>query len=69
MAKSWTAYVQQDGDNLILPLPDDLLEELDWKIDDVLVWDIKPDGTVTLTKKKKWWQHWWQRYTDLWKSK
>lgn len=53
---TWTAYVQQEGDDLLLPLPDELLEEVGWKQGDVLVWSINDDGTVTLTKKIKWYQ-------------
>lgn len=52
----WTAYVKQDGDDLILPLPDDLLAELKWKEGDVLIWDVHPNGTITLTKKIKWYE-------------
>ena len=38
--KTYTAYVQQEGDDLILPLPDELLEEVGWREGDVLVWEI-----------------------------
>lgn len=54
--KKWTAYVEQDGEDLIIPLPNDLMEELDWKVGDVLVWDVDElTGKITLTKKKVWW--------------
>lgn len=53
---TWTAYVQQDGDDLVLPLPDELLADLGWKEGDVLVWSVNDNGTVTLTKKIKWYQ-------------
>ncbi len=59
--KTWTAYVKQDGDDLILPLPDDLLEELGWQIGDVLVWDVKEDGTVILSKKTAWYDVLWSK--------
>lgn len=53
---TWTAYVQQEGDDLLLPLPDELLAELGWKQGDVLVWSVNDNGTVTLTKKIKWYE-------------
>ena len=65
---TWTAYVQQDGDDLILPLPDDLLEQMGWKVGDVLVWDVKENGTVILTKKVSWYYRLWSRVRK-WKTK
>lgn len=62
--RKWTAYVEQDGDELVLPLPDDLMAELNWKIGDVLIWKVNDDGTVTLTKKIKWYQRLWKRITS-----
>jgi hypothetical protein len=53
----WTAYLEQDGDDLILPIPDEVLEELNWKEGDVLIWDIKPDGSIILRKGS-----WWYRF-------
>jgi hypothetical protein len=51
---TWTAYVKQDGDDIILPLPDELLAEMKWKEGDVLVWEVSENGSVTLTKKIGW---------------
>lgn len=62
--RRWTAYVEQDGDDLVVPLPDDLMAELNWKIGDVLIWKVNDDGTVTLTKKIKWYQRLWKRITS-----
>jgi bifunctional DNA-binding transcriptional regulator/antitoxin component of YhaV-PrlF toxin-antitoxin module len=62
--KKWTAYVEQDGDDLILPFPAGLIEEMGWKIGDVLAWDVREDGTVTLTKKPTWYQILWKRITS-----
>ena len=53
--KTWTAYIQKDGDDLILPFPDDLLQELHWKEGDVLKWDVRPDGSIILTRKVTIW--------------
>lgn len=65
--KVWTAYVRQDGDNLIVPLPDDLLESMDWKIGDVLIWDVREDGSVVLTKKATWYNKLWSKI-KLWRK-
>lgn len=35
---------------LILPLPEEILKELDWQIDDKLKWIDNEDGTVYLTR-------------------
>ena len=42
MTKTWTAVLEEDiaTGELILPLPTDLIEQLGWKEDDTLVWDI-----------------------------
>lgn len=57
----WTAYVRQDGDDLIIPLPDDLFEQLDWKVGDALVWDVQEDGRVFIRKKPKWYHVLWSK--------
>ena len=50
----WTVTVDQDPDtgDLILPLPDDMLNQVGWKTDDVLKWIDNKDGTWTLQKKE-----------------
>jgi antitoxin component of MazEF toxin-antitoxin module len=50
----WTAYLEQEGDDLVLPIPDEVLKELNWREGDVLIWDIKEDGSIIL-RKGKWW--------------
>lgn len=67
MKTKWTAYVEQDGDDLILPLPNDLLEQMEWKVGDVLIWDMRDDGSVILTKKIKWYQRIW-RWITSWRK-
>ena len=49
--KTWQVNIEEDqfGD-LYLPLPDDMLTELDWKEGDVLNWIDKGDGTYALVK-------------------
>lgn len=48
----WTVTVLADGDDLILPLPEEMLFTLDWKLGDVLKWVLNEDGTWTLRKKE-----------------
>lgn len=58
--KKWTAYVEQDGEDLVLPLPDEILDELGWKTGDTLVWDVNEEtGAITLSKKPTWLQQKW----------
>ena len=47
----WTVTVDQDGDDLILPLPVDMLEAVGWGIGDTLKWEQGKDGTWILRKK------------------
>ncbi|CAB4174157.1 hypothetical protein UFOVP961_26 [uncultured Caudovirales phage] len=42
----------KSGD-VILPLPKDLLEEMDWKEGDTLDWKDNKDGSFSLSKKQK----------------
>jgi hypothetical protein len=52
MAESrFTAILEEDGDDLILPLPEELLDELDWHIGDTLEWTEHLEGTWSLRKK------------------
>lgn len=51
--KSWTAVLEADGEDLILPLPEDMLTELGWKSGDTLQWHDQGDGTWTLRKKEQ----------------
>lgn len=53
-AKIWTVTVEEDPNNpesLILPFPPELLEQAGWTVGDTIVWDIKEDGRIFLTKK------------------
>jgi hypothetical protein len=52
--KTWTVTVEEDpatGD-LMLPLPQEMLDEVGWKTDDVLKWEEGKDGTWILKKKE-----------------
>jgi len=46
--KSWTITVGEDG---ILPLPQDLLDEAGWKEGDCLNWIDNNDGSWSLVKE------------------
>lgn len=50
--KSWTIAVEEDPETkeLVLPLCDEIMEELGWKLDDTLDWIDNKDGTWTLKK-------------------
>lgn len=47
---NWTVEIQESGDDLILPLPKEVLEHLDAKEGDVLQWIDRGDGSWSLTK-------------------
>ena len=42
----------EDGDDLILPFPDGLLDEMGWEVGDDLEWTVE-DGRVTIRKKQQ----------------
>jgi bifunctional DNA-binding transcriptional regulator/antitoxin component of YhaV-PrlF toxin-antitoxin module len=44
---SYILEVQEDDNGeLFITFPDELIEELDWKEDDILEWNIKGDGVI-----------------------
>jgi hypothetical protein len=40
-----------DSDDLILPLSDELMSELGWKVGDTLNFEQRDDGTIVVTKQ------------------
>lgn len=50
--KHWTVAVEQDGDDLILPLPQAMLDLVGWKPGDDLEWLDQGDGSWVLKKKQ-----------------
>lgn len=40
----------QDGEDVILPLPQDIVDELGLKEGDCLEWDVRDNGSVVLRK-------------------
>ena len=49
--QSWTVQLEEDGDDVVLPLPQEVIDHLDLKEGDVLEWKDNEDGTWSLTKK------------------
>lgn len=47
----FTVRVEQQDDDLILPLPQELLDQLGWDIGDTLVWTKLDNGGYSLSKK------------------
>jgi hypothetical protein len=51
--KLWTVNVEQDGEDYILPLPQEMLDEVGWKTGDNLEWVDRGDGTWEIRKKNE----------------
>lgn len=51
-SKTWTVKLQEDGDDVILPLPQEVIDHLDLQERDVLNWVDNGDGTFSITKGK-----------------
>ena len=51
--KSWKVIVQQDGEDLILPLPQEMLDEVGWNPGDNLQWVDRGDGTWEIRRKNE----------------
>lgn len=49
----WTVTVLEDGEDLVLPLPVEMLETLGWDTGDKLKWALGEDGTWTLRKQEQ----------------
>ena len=49
----WIITVEEDPEtgDLILPFPEDLLEQAKWAEGDTIVWKIQEDGSCILEKK------------------
>lgn len=50
--KSWTLTLETDSEtgDLVLPLTDEILSEVGWKLGEKLNWKDNKDGTWTLSK-------------------
>lgn len=49
---TYTVELVEDGDDLVLPFPADVLEKAGWKEGDVLDWKDNGDGSFSLSKKE-----------------
>ena len=47
---NYTVTLEGDDDECILPLPDEILDELDWQEGDILEWVVNDDNTITIHK-------------------
>lgn len=46
--KTYSITVQRDGDDLVLVFPVEVLDIMGAKSGDEVVWELQPDGTVTI---------------------
>ena len=44
--RTFITKVVQDGDDLIMPFPDSLMESMEWKEGDVLEWSVHSDRAI-----------------------
>ena len=52
MAESrWIGELEADGEDLILPFTDEMIQQTGWQVGDTLVWDKKDHSSWTLRKK------------------
>lgn len=50
---TWTGTVVEDGEDLALVFPPEMLEALGWHEGDTIVWDLSEDGKVLMVKKER----------------
>lgn len=50
----WVVELEEDPEtgDLMMPLPPAMLQDLGWKVGDVLTWGIDENGEISLTKSK-----------------
>ena len=54
MNKTYTAIIEEDNNgDAIIPLPQEMLDELEWKEGDTIDWKDNGDGTFSLSKIEK----------------
>ena len=49
--KTWSVLIEEEGEDLILPFPQEMLDEVGWKPGDNLEWVDRGDGTWEIRKK------------------
>jgi bifunctional DNA-binding transcriptional regulator/antitoxin component of YhaV-PrlF toxin-antitoxin module len=53
--KIWTTVVEEDPENpesYVITFPDEVIAEAGWQVGDTLIWCLREDGAIVLTKKK-----------------
>lgn len=50
--QTWTVQLEEDGDDVVLPLPPEVIDHLDLQEGDVLYWKDNGDGSWSLTKRQ-----------------
>ena len=48
---SYTVTLEEENDDLVLPIPEDILKKLGWEEDDELEWDINEDNNSIILRK------------------
>ena len=49
--KTWSVMIEEEGEDLVLPFPQEMLDEVGWKPGDNLEWVDRGDGTWEIRKK------------------
>lgn len=58
--KTYTVYLEQYGDDVIVPLPDEVLAAANLHIGDVIEWHDNKDGSYLLKKRQPWYKKIWK---------
>ena len=48
---SYTVTLEEENDDLVLPIPEDILKKLGWEENDELEWDINEDNKTIILRK------------------
>ena len=48
---TYTVILDEDGEDLILPVPDEVLDSLGWLDGDMLEWDVNEDDNTIIIRK------------------
>jgi hypothetical protein len=47
----YTVTVEEDSNGeMVLPFPDEMMDELNWEIGDSLIWSQEPNGNIVISK-------------------
>jgi hypothetical protein len=48
---TYTVILDEDGEDLILPVPDEVLDSLGWLDGDMLEWDVNEENNTIIIRK------------------